>query len=293
MSPPTKTRRHGPDFCSFRACSHQSQSTRRTRRAKLGHPSPPLRACDATANSTCLAPTRWVWTLSVLIFVVAFALSGQIFPRPTDAHAVTLIVAMANLKRQFCAMRRWQFEGSCRRSARRSEACVRRGLSVKDCVRVGSWFRKGCFRTWKTGNAGLAAEPPSFNCSRCAQFGPLHCFVEFDTCGVVSFSQHFTLADRLNRRYHQFETQLEQMRTQPISLLRCRADQHAAFTRHCYAECRPGACTCPFPLMKRDLVTQVCRLQTRDTRYSLVYFLLLEDALACSQCVEEFCPVCG
>ncbi|CAE7871070.1 unnamed protein product [Symbiodinium microadriaticum] len=34
--------------------------------------------------------------------------------------------------------------------------------------------------------------------------------------------------------------------------------------------CTPGACTCPFPLMKRDLVTQ--------------------DALACSQCVEEFCP---
>ncbi|CAE7692738.1 unnamed protein product [Symbiodinium pilosum] len=34
--------------------------------------------------------------------------------------------------------------------------------------------------------------------------------------------------------------------------------------------CTPGVCTCPFPLMKRDLVTQ--------------------DALACSQCVEEFCP---
>jgi len=34
--------------------------------------------------------------------------------------------------------------------------------------------------------------------------------------------------------------------------------------------CTPGDCTCPFPLMKRDLVTQ--------------------DAQACSQCVEEFCP---
>lgn len=41
----------------------------------------------------------------------------------------------------------------------------------------------------------------------------------------------------------------------------------------CTAEqgmCTPGECTCPFPLMKRDLVTQ--------------------DAQACSQCVEEFCP---
>eukprot|EP00439_Symbiodinium_sp_Y106_P063498 s2275_g9.t2 len=34
--------------------------------------------------------------------------------------------------------------------------------------------------------------------------------------------------------------------------------------------CTPGACTCPFPLMKLDLVTQ--------------------DGLACAQCVEEFCP---
>ena len=34
--------------------------------------------------------------------------------------------------------------------------------------------------------------------------------------------------------------------------------------------CTPGECTCPFPLLKRDLVTQ--------------------DAQACSQCVEEFCP---
>eukprot|EP00931_Biecheleriopsis_adriatica_P087495 TRINITY_DN61959_c0_g1_i1.p1 TRINITY_DN61959_c0_g1~~TRINITY_DN61959_c0_g1_i1.p1 ORF type:complete len:1392 (-),score=331.78 TRINITY_DN61959_c0_g1_i1:32-4207(-) len=44
-------------------------------------------------------------------------------------------------------------------------------------------------------------------------------------------------------------------------------------TSQCTAEqgmCTPGECTCPFPLMKRDLVTQ--------------------DALPCSQCIEEFCP---
>ncbi|CAJ1341016.1 unnamed protein product [Effrenium voratum] len=44
-------------------------------------------------------------------------------------------------------------------------------------------------------------------------------------------------------------------------------------TSQCTSEqgmCTPGGCTCPFPLMKRDLVTQ--------------------DAQACSQCVEEFCP---
>ena len=154
MSPPTRTRRHRPDFFFVCVASIGVKAQ--------GEPEERSLVIPVRRSERVMYPYKQYLSHAdeVGMDAVCPHLCGcfcAFGPDPAQAHSCSCSSNLSKASFVQCGV------GNSKVRADSVHVGARHvyvgGLSMKVCVRVGSWFLKGSLRTWKIGNTRLAAEP--------------------------------------------------------------------------------------------------------------------------------------